>query len=296
MIQKVRYNRTMIKSPVKFECSIFIVTVIVLSLIFSNLNDTNMSAAASKNGSQFPNNTKSATTEVKYELVENIPNKHLRFAAYCRNRDDDDDNDGRHKHPRDEWKPLSVWHWAQLLGGSAADTDTARRLADELTLTIVEACPSYHAFFLETKGVSYENAAEKQFEFVLVESDAFEGAEANPNPNAFREHLSCGAALNEITACSFWNLGRSAKLVSPRQRDGTPLKTYSHLAPFLRGASKDERVQLWGLVTGEYLKIIEEWGSSPVWLSTSGLGVSWLHVRLDRKPKYYTFREFANEH
>lgn len=283
----------MIKSPVKFECAIFI----VLSLIFRNLNDANMSAAESKNGSQCLNNTKSVTTEVKYELVENIPNEHVRFAAYHRNRydnDGDDGNDGRHKHPRDEWKQLSAWHWAQLLGGSAADTDTSRRLANELTRTIVEACPSYHAFFLETKGVSYENAAEKQFEFVLVESDAFEGAEANPDPNAFREHLNCGMASTAV--CSFWNLGRSAKLVSPRRRDGTPLKTYSHLAPFLRGASKDERVQLWGLVAGEYLKIIEEWGLSPVWLSTSGLGVSWLHVRLDRKPKYYTFREFANEH
>ncbi len=27
--------------------------------------------------------------------------------------------------------------------------------------------------------------------------------------------------------------------------------------------------------------------SKPVWLSTAGAGVSWLHVRLDDKPKYY---------
>ena len=26
-----------------------------------------------------------------------------------------------------------------------------------------------------------------------------------------------------------------------------------------------------------------------VWLSTSGMGVSWLHVRIDQVPKYYTF-------
>ena len=30
-----------------------------------------------------------------------------------------------------------------------------------------------------------------------------------------------------------------------------------------------------------------------VWLSTSGLGVYWLHVRLDSRPKYYQFKEFA---
>ncbi len=28
-------------------------------------------------------------------------------------------------------------------------------------------------------------------------------------------------------------------------------------------------------------------GAMPVWLSTAGAGVSWLHVRLDTRPKYY---------
>ena len=28
------------------------------------------------------------------------------------------------------------------------------------------------------------------------------------------------------------------------------------------------------------------------WLSTSGLGVYWLHVRLDSYPKYYTYRPY----
>lgn len=30
----------------------------------------------------------------------------------------------------------------------------------------------------------------------------------------------------------------------------------------------------------------------PIWLSTSGLGVYWLHMRLDRRPKYYTYEPF----
>ena len=30
----------------------------------------------------------------------------------------------------------------------------------------------------------------------------------------------------------------------------------------------------------------------PVWTSTSGLGVYWLHVRLDSRPKYYQHQPF----
>jgi len=29
-----------------------------------------------------------------------------------------------------------------------------------------------------------------------------------------------------------------------------------------------------------------------VWLSTAGMGVSWLHVRLDDRPKYYGHRPY----
>lgn len=33
---------------------------------------------------------------------------------------------------------------------------------------------------------------------------------------------------------------------------------------------------------------------APLWVSTSGLGVPWLHVRLDDAPKYYTHRPFRD--
>lgn len=31
-----------------------------------------------------------------------------------------------------------------------------------------------------------------------------------------------------------------------------------------------------------------------IWLSTSGLGVPWIHIRLDNSPKYYTWEPYAN--
>jgi len=30
----------------------------------------------------------------------------------------------------------------------------------------------------------------------------------------------------------------------------------------------------------------------PTWLSTAGLGVYWLHLRLDSRPKYYRYQPY----
>lgn len=255
---------------VRLGCVISIIAICI-SLILPVCNGASTSPVC-KNG------VCEASIEVQYKRVEDIKNTHIRFAAYYRNGGG-------------EWKKLSVQDWAQLL---SSKNDRSPQLASELTEVIVEACPSYGAFFFETKGVSSTNASEKQFEFVLVESNSFKGIEANPDPNAFKEHLNCSSSKT-TKVCSFWNLGRSAKLIAPRQQDGKQLKTYSHLAPFLRGASKEHNVQMWGVVVDEYLKIMKEWDGEPVWLSTAGLGVAWLHVRLDKRPKYYSFKTFAKE-
>jgi hypothetical protein len=36
-----------------------------------------------------------------------------------------------------------------------------------------------------------------------------------------------------------------------------------------------------------------ESSSNRFWISTSGLGVPWVHVRLDRYPKYYQYGPYA---
>jgi hypothetical protein len=49
--------------------------------------------------------------------------------------------------------------------------------------------------------------------------------------------------------------------------------------------------ELWR-VTAEALET--RLGDVPVWLSTAGLGVYWLHIRLDSRPKYYRHRPYAD--
>jgi hypothetical protein len=83
---------------------------------------------------------------------------------------------------------------------------------------------------------------------------------------------------------SFPNLGNDAILVVPRP--AAPPSAYGHIAAFVRQAPESQKHALWALV-GKLMQ--EHLGSTPVWLSTAGAGVAWLHVRLGRRPKYYGY-------
>ncbi len=77
-------------------------------------------------------------------------------------------------------------------------------------------------------------------------------------------------------------LGRDAILVVPCSE--APPEAYGHLAAFSRDAPAEQQHAFWKLV-GE--SVASRLSTKPVWLSTAGAGVSWLHVRLDDRPKYY---------
>ena len=87
---------------------------------------------------------------------------------------------------------------------------------------------------------------------------------------------------------TFRNLGGDALLVAPCPEDGRA--NFSHLASFTATASPGRQDELWRAV-GEALAL--RMGPSPLWLSTAGHGVAWLHVRLDSSPKYYRHLEYT---
>ena len=64
---------------------------------------------------------------------------------------------------------------------------------------------------------------------------------------------------------------------------------YPHLAAFARDASPNQQHALWCQVG---FALEQQLGHQPTWLSTSGLGVFWIHIRLDSRPKYYTFAPY----
>ncbi len=147
------------------------------------------------------------------------------------------------------------------------------------------AAAPFAAFFWETPPVTAYTAT-RAFECVLVDSPAL--ARLTAEPAAFARPF---AAATEDEVVAFENLGGDAWLVAPRPL--AEAEGYPHLAAFLRAAPAAQKAALWRRTGEALLRLLSE---RPLWVSTSGLGVAWLHVRLDTRPKYYVhkpYRSFA---
>jgi uncharacterized protein DUF6940 len=134
----------------------------------------------------------------------------------------------------------------------------------------------YEAFRWETPSITAD-LADRPFEFALLDSPELV---VEPDPRAFAEHFRDGVGQNDVL--SFPNLNHDAILVVPRRL--THESAYAHLAAFVRDAPESQRHLLWKAI-GELM--MRQLGPRPIWLSTAGAGVPWLHVRLDQRPKYY---------
>jgi len=133
----------------------------------------------------------------------------------------------------------------------------------------------YSAFRWESPAITKATIS-RPFEFVVLNSS---GLVRRPDPEAFAEHFR-GASIAEVV--EFANLGGDAVMVVPCPI-GLP-SAYGHLAAFVREAPESQQQALWKCVGEAMARRIS---AKPVWLSTAGAGVSWLHVRLDDRPKYY---------
>jgi len=134
----------------------------------------------------------------------------------------------------------------------------------------------YEAFYWETPAMT-QDQWDETFRFVVVDGPNLARLKANPAPfrARFRDE-------QEAWSIAFPNLGGDAQLVVPTPR--AEPSVYAHLAAFCRGAPMKQQHTLWQQVGAVYARTV---GRKPIWLSTAGLGVAWLHIRLDRRPKYY---------
>jgi hypothetical protein len=144
----------------------------------------------------------------------------------------------------------------------------------------------FAAYFWECPPLT-EATLTRPTEFVLVDSPQL--ASMPPDARAFTDRFESAETGEGIA--TFWNLGRDALLVAPRRCPDTPISAYAHLAAYARRAPAGQRQALWRAVGAA---VARQMSTRPLWLSTSGLGVAWLHVRLDRRPKYYSYQPYRD--
>ena len=140
----------------------------------------------------------------------------------------------------------------------------------------------YRAYLWETPPVTAGNS-NRPFEFVLVDSPRLAGSA--PDPQAFANQFAATRPGEGVAV--FPNLGGDALLIAPTAQ--APDKSYPHLAAFVRSAPDDQQHAFWRTIG---TTLADRLGRDPLWLSTNGLGVAWLHARLDSRPKYYTFEPY----
>jgi len=151
-----------------------------------------------------------------------------------------------------------------------------RRAGDLRRASIASLAEAEHAaYFFEC--APWLAGLDPVAEWVLVPTRAFDVTP--PDPSSFREALEGATRV-----ATFANLRGDATLVVPTE--DADRAVYGHLASFVRGAPR-EQVDALFVAVGTALQSVRSRSKDTLWLSTAGLGVDWLHVRIDSRPKYY---------
>lgn len=146
----------------------------------------------------------------------------------------------------------------------------------------------YGAFFWETPPIT-KSTLKKTFEYMIINSTAL--VKKKPNSTRFDNYIANGKGKNEVRV--FKNLGKDATMIVPCQY-GKDANVYTHFAVFLRNAPTEQIPVLWSQLASAIENTLKE-DNNPHWISTAGMGVSWLHVRIDSRPKYYNHAPYKNK-
>lgn len=129
------------------------------------------------------------------------------------------------------------------------------------------------AFRWETPPLSTTTKSQ-YFECLLHDSPDLD---VPADPTDFQSYFEEGAEV-----VRFKNIGGDALLIVPCPISRSA--NYSHIGAFHRTAPQTQLHEFWIAIAESVLARL---GSEPLWLSTAGGGVDWLHMRLDKRPKYY---------
>lgn len=176
----------------------------------------------------------------------------------------------------DNHQPLT---WQNVLQGWLQDPEFQAYFS-----TALETVP-YPAYFWETPPLN-QTRQHQPFTCVVINSPALAQVQADYSP--FAQYVRPSPQQADVRV--FSNLGGDAQLISPCPVGEKP--TYPHLAAFLSNAPQGLKAQLWATLAQTIMEQLQHQPLRPFWVSTSGLGVFWLHLRLDWQPKYYQYAPY----
>jgi hypothetical protein len=159
--------------------------------------------------------------------------------------------------------------YAGFLRALAEDPSFRELIQDEM-----RAAP-FVAFRWETPPLTSANI-NQPFECLLHDSPELD---VRADPTDFEAYFQPG-----IEVVKFQNLGADALLIVPCPVSKSA--NYSHIGAFHRSAPYAQQHAFWIAVAQA---VVARLGPQPLWLSTAGGGVDWLHMRLDDQPKYYRY-------
>ncbi|MEM8497479.1 MAG: hypothetical protein AAF542_05600 [Pseudomonadota bacterium] len=147
--------------------------------------------------------------------------------------------------------------------------------------SIFKTC-GFESYVWEMPSMSLKTLTD-DFECVLLKTPM---SSAMPDTRTFSAFFDPHAPNQGVV--SFLNLGHDAMLVVP-----SPLVSaanYSGLANFFDEAPIEQQRALWKVTAQQIKRRVSE---KTTWVSVAGGGVSWLHIRLDERPKYYRYFPYA---
>jgi len=141
---------------------------------------------------------------------------------------------------------------------------------------------NYQAFCWEHPALKKE-FLEKKYECILQRSKPLEHLPINEN--VFKNYI-----YEKEQVADFMNLGKNARLVIPTKKIDKEI--YNHMGKFIRLADAEQVNEVFKSIGKIIFEEIET--KKLIWLNTAGLGIIWLHIRMDTKPKYYKTKSYKD--
>jgi hypothetical protein len=156
------------------------------------------------------------------------------------------------------------------------------------------------AYFWECSPVS-QTTLNKPFEFVVIKSESLNSQVQDPykykgfindNSNAHVFNFTSFSGTNLIIPAPWFSSQEKSISGSVKWEESLEIRDYGNISRFTENAPLEQQREFWGKVAEELNKSLET-NSAPQWLSTHGLGASYLHVRICKTPMYYQHKEYT---